>query len=114
MIPGLGSAVNNSIYQFEKYHDFEELKFIHIQKPVENSNIKTTKITGKTFCITGTFSESRSILQKKIESCGGIFTSGITRKTEVLFVGESAGSKLQKAKDLGITIVTEDSLGEWI
>ena len=114
LIPGLGSAVNNSIYQFEKYHDFEELQFIHIQKPVENSNIKTTKITGKTFCITGTFSEPRSTLQKKIEACGGIFTSGVTRKTEVLFVGESAGSKLQKAKDLGITIVTEDSLGEWI
>ena len=44
LIPGLGSAVNNSIYQFEKYHDFEELQFIHIQKPVENSNIKTTRI----------------------------------------------------------------------
>lgn len=113
-IPGQGPAINHSIHEFVKYHKFEELAYLTIAAPVKNEVTKITKITGKTFCITGTFSVSRSELQKQIEASGGIFTPGVTRKTEVLFVGKSAGSKLDKAVALGIPVVREVELEDWI
>lgn len=114
-IPGQGPALNKAMHTFIKYHDFEELNYIDILVlPETNAPTKTTKITGKTFCITGTFSVSRSELQKQLEDCGGTFTSGVSKKTDVLFVGSSAGSKLYKATKLGIQIVTENELEDWV
>ena len=66
----------------------------------------------KTFCITGTFSESREVLKQKIEEVGGIFISGVSKNTDILFVGDKAGSKLDKAKKLGVTIYNEKELME--
>ena len=76
---------------------------------VSNSVITTeSPISGKTFCITGTFIEKRSELQKKIESLGAKFVDSVTKKTDVLFVGSAAGSKLKKAENLGIKIFNEE------
>ena len=113
-IPGQGPSINHAIHEFVKYHKFEELEYLTIAAPVRNETTKITRITGKTFCITGTFSVPRSELQKQLEACGGIFTPGVTRKTEVLFVGKFAGSKLDKAISLGISLVREVELEDWI
>lgn len=113
-ISGYGPSLQKSLYKFFEKHDFEELNYIDLKISEEKQINSTSKITGKTFCITGTFSKPRSILQKELELCGGTFVSGVTKKTDVLFVGSAPGSKLKKAQDLGITIITEESLEEWM
>lgn len=65
----------------------------------------------KHFCISGTFEcGKRSDLQKAIENMGGIFVSGVSKKTDLLIAGEKCGSKLDKAKQLGIRIMNEEEL----
>lgn len=107
-IEGFGEKTNTNIYDWFK--DNEQLlidlsKIVTIVKPNYNEDVNTEgPLTGHTFCITGTFNESRSELQKMLENLGGTFVSGVTKKTDILFAGQKAGSKLKKAQDLGITI----------
>ncbi len=65
--------------------------------------------TGKTFVLTGTLSQmARSEASKKIKEFGGKTTSSVTSKTDGVIAGESPGSKLDRAKELGIQILTEE------
>lgn len=64
---------------------------------------------GQNVVLTGTLSHfKRSEAQKLIEEQGGVNQSAVTSKTTLVIAGESAGSKLDKAKDLGIRIIGED------
>ena len=65
---------------------------------------------GKRFCVTGSFSVSRDKIVEKIEAQGGTFVSSVSKKLDLLIVGEKAGSKLKKAQDLGIKILTQEDL----
>lgn len=85
---------------------------MNIKPKVQTQNKIEGPLTGKTFCITGTFNESRSVLQKKLEELGGTFVSGVSKKTDILFCGEKAGSKLSKANQLGIEVITD--IDEWL
>ncbi|KHF28195.1 DNA ligase [Anoxybacillus sp. BCO1] len=68
----------------------------------------SSTFAGKTFVLTGTLqSMSRSEAKEKIEALGGKVTGSVSKKTDVVVVGEDAGSKLEKAKQLGITIWDE-------
>ncbi len=65
---------------------------------------------GKTFVLTGTLAESglsRKDAQTKIESLGGKVTGSVSKNTDVVVAGEAAGSKLDKANKLGVTVWTE-------
>ena len=64
--------------------------------------------SGKTVVITGSFEDKREILQEWLISQGAICTGSVSKKTDLLIVGQSAGSKLDKAKKLGIQIMEED------
>jgi DNA ligase (NAD+) len=66
-------------------------------------------LTGKTFVLTGTLaSMTREDAQAAIERLGGKVSGSVSRKTSYLVAGADAGSKLQKATDLGIEILPED------
>lgn len=68
----------------------------------------SSTFAGKTFVLTGTLqSMSRSEAKEAIEALGGKVTGSVSKKTDVIVVGEDAGSKLEKAKQLGITIWDE-------
>jgi DNA ligase (NAD+) len=70
---------------------------------------------GKTFVITGRFSTlSRQDMESEITKRGGKISSSISKKTNYLLMGEEAGSKLEKAKTLGISILEEDEFLEKI
>lgn len=72
-------------------------------------------LADKTFVITGTLpTMKRDEAAALIESNGGRVSSGVSKKTDYLLAGESAGSKLTKAQQLGITIITESELLEMI
>lgn len=75
--------------------------------PVEEN---TGNLTGKKLVITGTLSKPRKEFEKIIELNGGEMQSSVSKTTDYLVVGEDAGSKLVKAKKLGVKVITEDEL----
>lgn len=117
LIDGFGEKTEQDIYDW--YHDnkdeFEDiLSYVRIKaQTVQTPIVTNSPVSGKTFCITGTFnSGKREALKTKIEQLGGIFVDGVTKKTDILFVGDKAGSKLKKAQDLNIIIYDEAKLIE--
>ena len=76
---------------------------------------KKTEWQGKTFVLTGTLERyTRSEAKAVIESFGGKVSSSVSSKTDFLVAGESSGSKLTKAQQLGVTIISESQLIEMI
>lgn len=70
-----------------------------------------TQLAGSTFVLTGTLpTMSRKEVTELIEKNGGKVTSSVSKKTSYLVAGEEAGSKLEKANSLGVTVLTEDEL----
>jgi len=76
-------------------------------KPAE---LPQLAFTGKTFVITGTLSESREHFKKIIEQHGGKVSGSVSKNTDYLLAGESAGSKLDKATELGVQVLDETAL----
>ncbi|MCP2519594.1 NAD-dependent DNA ligase LigA [Candidatus Aminicenantes bacterium AC-335-B20] len=76
---------------------------------------KPSKIAGLKFVFTGKLeSFSREEAKRMVEELGGIASSSVSRETDYLVVGEDPGSKLEKAKKLGIKIITEKEFKELI
>ena len=67
------------------------------------------KLAGKTIVVTGSFDNySRKDMEEMITSNGGKATGSVSKKTDYLVAGEAAGSKLDKANALGVTVLTID------
>jgi DNA ligase (NAD+) len=70
-----------------------------------------TKLAGKTFVLTGTLSQyTRDEAKKMIEDAGGKVTGSVSKKTDYVVAGTDAGSKLDKAKELGVPVVDEKEM----
>lgn len=113
---GIGPEIAKSVAQFfESKFAKEELKKLKAHKLAAFSE-KISKIetdgplNGKTIVITGTLSIERSAMKKKLQSMGAKVTDSVSKKTDYLLVGENAGSKADKAKDLGVKILSEADL----
>ena len=67
------------------------------------------RFEGKTFVLTGSLEHySREQASEMIEKFGGKTSSSVSKKTDYVLAGEDAGSKLRKAQELGITIISEE------
>ncbi len=111
----IGSKMAESIVDFFKEDknikvlEKLELSGINFQIKEENQSEKSTVFSEKTFVLTGTLSKyTRNEAKEVIESLGGKVSSSVSKKTSYLLAGEEAGSKLKKAEDLGVTILSED------
>ncbi|MBZ5678637.1 MAG: NAD-dependent DNA ligase LigA [Acidobacteriia bacterium] len=72
---------------------------------------RRTKLAGKTFVLTGTLAKyTRDEAKKMIEDAGGKVTGSVSKKTDYVVAGEDAGSKLDKAKDLGVNVIDEKEM----
>src|ERR1700733_2465324 len=71
-----------------------------------------TKLLGKTFVLTGTLNLPRDQVKKTIEDAGGRVSGSVSKKTDYVIAGMDAGSKLDKAKELGISVIGEKDLDE--
>ena len=70
-----------------------------------------TKLAGKTFVLTGTLAHfTRDEAKKMIEDAGGKVTGSVSKKTDYVVAGADAGSKLDKAKDLGVQVIDEKEM----
>ena len=79
-------------------------------KTVKGKGRQYVGLEGQKWVITGTLSKPRNHFVKLIEDNGGTVSSSISKNTTVLLAGENAGSKLAKAKKLGVKIINEDEL----
>ena len=73
----------------------------------EELTVQGGVFSGKKFVITGTLSAPREDFTRRIQSLGGSVSGSVSAKTDYLLAGEEAGSKLDKAKALGVRILTE-------
>ncbi len=70
-----------------------------------------TKLIGKTFVLTGTLAKyTRDEAKKLIEDAGGRVSGSVSKKTDYVVAGSDAGSKLDKAKELGVAVIGEDEM----
>ena len=70
-----------------------------------------TKLAGKTFVLTGTLANySRDEAKKMIEDAGGKVAGSVSKKTDYVVAGSDAGSKLDKAKELGVAVIDEQEM----
>ncbi len=70
-----------------------------------------TKLAGKTFVLTGTLTRfTRDEAKKMIEDAGGKVTGSVSKKTDYVVAGADAGSKLDKAKELGVSVIGEKEM----
>lgn len=118
-VDGVGEISAKEIYRY--FHNEENL---HLLRDLESLGVnmkslaygtqsKAGKLTGLTFVITGTLpSMTRTEAKAFIEANGGKVTGSVSKKTSYLLAGEEAGSKLDKAKALGIQVLSEDQIRE--
>jgi DNA ligase (NAD+) len=79
------------------------------------SGVDGADLSGKTFVVTGTLQRySRDEIEELIKSLGGKAAGSVSKKTSYIVAGESAGSKLEKARQLGVTVLTEDDFEKLI
>ena len=111
-VPDVGEKMAESIIQY--FSDEKNVEFINRLK---NSGVNTTYTStvtgsyfqGKVFVLTGTLSSmKRSEAKTLIENQGGKVSGSVSKNTDFVVAGEEAGSKLQKANELGVTVVSEE------
>ena len=117
-IEGFGGIMARSVY--EAMHEPHRMKLIERLKEYGvNMSYKSSKMSDKfaglTFVLTGTLpTMTRDQAKALIEQNGGKCSGSVSKKTSYVLAGEEAGSKLTKANELGITVITEAQLLEMI
>ncbi len=117
-IDGFGEIMADSVLEFFSLEQTKqmiaELKAFGLNTE-SLREIKDKRFEGMTFVLTGTLSSyGRKEAQEIIESYGGKASSSVSAKTTYVLAGEAAGSKLQKAIDLGVTVISEEQFAEMI
>lgn len=112
-IEGVGEKIAQSIYEF--FHNentiklLEQLKAHKVEPSLEIFEPKSNLLEGKTFVLTGTLqSMTRDEASEKIKLLGGKTSSSVSKNTSFVVAGESSGSKLAKAQNLGVIILSEN------
>lgn len=117
-IPDVGSITAESIHQWsvqeQSRHMVERLRQAGVNFNSKRV-ISDDRFAGKVFVLTGALSKfTREEVSEKIELLGGKTSGSVSKKTSYVVVGENAGSKERKARELGIPILTEDAFLELI
>ena len=101
-------------HQPQSVHMVEQLRAAGVN--FESNQVQTdNRFAGKTFVVTGTLNKfTRKEIEEKIEQLGGKAAGSVSKKTSYVVVGEDAGSKERKARELGIPILSEDDFLEMI
>ncbi|HEU4526061.1 MAG TPA: NAD-dependent DNA ligase LigA [Gemmatimonadales bacterium] len=114
-VQGVGPTIAQAVIAF-----FGERRNVELIGRLERSGLGFTEpgaaggdgaLTGKTYVLTGTLARlSRAEATALIEAAGGRVAGSVSKKTDAVVAGEEAGSKLEKAKELGVEVIGEDEL----
>ena len=118
-IPDIGEVIAKEIVNYfsnpSNIELINELKELGLKMDFEMGEIKENFFTNKKCVLTGTLaSMGRTEAKKLIESFGGALSESVSKKTDILILGENPGSKYDKAKSLGIYIMEEKEFLEKI
>lgn len=117
-VPDIGDVTAQSIYDW-----FRQSQSVHMVQRLREAGVNFTstrrvtdaRFAGKTFVLTGALSKfTREEATEQIEAFGGKAAGSVSKKTSFVVVGENAGSKERKARELGIPILTEDDFLEML
>ncbi len=119
MVEDIGPIVANSIREFflqdQTIDLIKRLKEAGVNMKYLEEEGEDNRFEGKTFVLTGTLEKyTRGEASNIIEKFGGKTSSSVSKKTDYVLAGEEAGSKLTKAQNLGVRILTEEEFDELI
>ncbi len=115
-IDEIGEVIAASVHRFFKseygirlVHELRELG-LNLGQPIDRSSVAAEgKLIGKTLVVTGTMVRlKRDEIEQLIRDHGGKASGSVSKKTDFVVAGEAAGSKLTKAQELGVKVLTED------
>jgi DNA ligase (NAD+) len=122
-VEGIGQERAESIHKFfqsaagkKALEDLQTLglKLTEDPRPTP-AEVGGKDLSGKTFVVTGTLTRySRDEIEDLIKKLGGKSTGSVSKKTDYVVAGEKAGSKLEKAKELGVPVLTEEDFDKLI
>ena len=110
-INGVGGVVARAVVEYfdreDNRHLVERLMEAGLAFEKESAKPSEGPLAGKRVVITGTLSKPRDHYVERLEAAGGTFTSSVSKNTDYVLAGEEAGSKLDKAKALGVPVIDE-------
>ena len=118
-IDEVGEIIADSIYSFFKQEQtidlINKLKQANVNMNYLKEENEDERFYGKTFVLTGALEKfTRDEASEIIENFGGKTSSSVSKKTDYVLAGEDAGSKLKKANELGVKVITEAEFEEMI
>ena len=119
MVEDIGPIASNSIREFflqdQTIDLINRLKQAGVNMEYQQEEGEDDRFSGKTFVLTGTLEKyTRGEAANIIEKFGGKTSSSVSKKTDYVLAGEEAGSKLTKAQNLGVKIISEEEFEEMI
>lgn len=108
---GIGDVVARALVQWfadPNHRSLLKRLLVHVRIESQKSKIKSQKLSGMTFVVTGTLvSLGRDEAKERIRALGGEVSESVSSKTTFVVAGENPGSKLAKARSLGVKVLTE-------
>ncbi len=113
-IDGFGEAMSESFLEFMRVNRDVVMRLFEIIEPKieEALEIVDNPFKGKTVVLTGSMSKSRSEIKEMLEKLGAKVSGGVSKKTDFVIFGEDAGSKLDKAIELGVQTIDEKVMNQ--
>ena len=114
-LEGFGVEMAKSLVEFIHVNKQETYELMAIIQPIASKlEITESAFTGKTVVLTGSMSRPRDEIKEMLEKLGAKVSGSVSKKTDFVLYGEEAGSKLDKALELGVTTLNESEFNEMI
>jgi DNA ligase (NAD+) len=110
---GIGEEMAESVLEFVRVNAETITKLQNILQPLEpvkRAEAHDNPFKAKTVVLTGSMSASRTEIKELLENLGAKVSGSVSKKTDFLIYGEDAGSKQEKAMDLGVTCLSEEEM----
>jgi DNA ligase (NAD+) len=116
-LDGFGEEMAESVVEFVRVNSdhIEKLKnILNPKEPIKKVEASENPFKNKSVVITGSMSQSRDEIKSLLDSLGAKVVSSVSKKTDFVIFGEDAGSKYDKAIELGVDVITENQMREMI
>jgi DNA ligase (NAD+) len=116
-INGVGEVVARAVVEYFALDDNRTLVERLMRVGLHFERVASTSdgpLAGKRMVITGTLSRPRGEFVERLEAAGGTFTSSVSKNTDYVLAGEEAGSKLERARELSVTVIDEAGFEELV